>query len=99
MNGYISTHPGKVLKMELMARNIQQKRFAELINVSYTMLNEILNGKRSVTSDFALLIEASIGINAELLINLQSKYDLAESRKNSKNISRLEFIRKACAIL
>ncbi|WP_235816394.1 helix-turn-helix transcriptional regulator [Bacteroides ihuae] len=35
---YAPTHPGDVLKDELQARGISQKRFAEIISVSYTML-------------------------------------------------------------
>ena len=45
----LPTHPGDVLKEELESRGISQKYYSELIGVSYTMLNEILNGKRPVT--------------------------------------------------
>lgn len=71
------THPGDVLKEELESRAISQKKFSTVIGVSYTMLNEILNGKRPVTSDFALMVEAALGINAELLINMQTRYTMA----------------------
>ena len=64
----LPTHPGDVLKEELESRGISQKYYSELIGVSYTMLNEILNGKRPVTTDFALIVEASLGINPEMLI-------------------------------
>ena len=59
----ITTHPGEVLKEELEARGMSQKKFSELLNVPYTQLNEILNGKRPVTTDFALMMEAALGIN------------------------------------
>ena len=36
---YMPTHPGEVLKDELQARGISQKKFSSLIGVSYTMLN------------------------------------------------------------
>lgn len=58
---YIAIHPGEVLKEELESRGISQKDFAKAISVSYTMLNEILNGKRSITTDFAILVEAALG--------------------------------------
>lgn len=54
---------------------MSQKKFSELLNVPYTQLNEILNGKRPVTTDFALMMEAALGINPELLINMQSRYN------------------------
>ena len=35
------------VKKELEFRKISQKKFSDLLGVPYTMLNEILNGKRS----------------------------------------------------
>ncbi len=96
---YIPVHPGEIVKEELQARNIPQKKIAELLGISYTMLNEILNGKRPVTTDIALLFEASTGINAELLVNMQSRYNLQVARTDKRNETRLENIRKICASL
>ena len=58
----ITTHPGDVLKEELEARGISQKKFSEVLSIPYTQLNEILNAKRPVTTDFALMMEAALGI-------------------------------------
>lgn len=57
----LPTHPGDVLKEELEFRGITQKSFAEATGISYTMLNEILNAKRQITSDIALVAEAALG--------------------------------------
>ena len=97
METRIPTHPGDVLKEELESRKISQRKFAELINVPYTQLNEILNGKRSVSTDFALMMEASLGINPDLLINMQNRYNMAIARTKPTLAERLDFIRKACA--
>lgn len=93
----IAAHPGDVLKEELEARGISQKKFAEVLNVPYTQLNEILNGKRPVTTDFALMTEVALGINPELLINMQSRYNLSVSRQKKPLLARLIDIKKACA--
>ena len=95
----LPTHPGDVLKEELEFRKISQKKFSELLGVPYTMLNEILNGKRSVTSDFALMVEAALGINPELLINMQTRYNMALAREKSNLSERLKEIRTICASL
>jgi len=58
----ITTHPGDVLKEELESRGITQKKFSEVLSIPYTQLNEILNGKRPVTTDFALMVEAALDI-------------------------------------
>ena len=97
----ITTHPGEVLKEELEARGMSQKKFSELLNVPYTVpytqLNEILNGKRPVTTDFALMMEAALGINPELLINMQSRYNMSVARQKKSLIAKLLDIKRACA--
>lgn len=93
------THPGDIIKEELIVRNISQKLFAEYSDLSYTMLNEILNSKRPITTEIALVFESALGISAELLIDLQSRYNLQVAREDKKNILRLKKIRKACASL
>ena len=92
-----TTHPGDVLKEELEARSISQKKFSEILNVPYTQLNEILNGKRPVTTDFALMVEAALGINPELLINMQTRYNMSVPRQKKTLLAKLLDIRKACA--
>ncbi len=93
----LPTHPGEVLKEELEVRGITQKQFAEATGISYTMLNEILNAKRPVTSDIALLVEAALGVSAELLVNMQSRYNMAQARMKPSMESHLDQIRKMCA--
>ena len=60
---YSPTHPGEILKEEIEYRGISQKKLAEQIGISYTMLNEILNAKRPVTETMALYFEAALGID------------------------------------
>ena len=95
----IPTHPGDVLKEELEARDITQKKFSEVLSIPYTQLNEILNGKRPVTTDFALMVEAALGINPELLINMQSRYNMSVARQKEPLLSRLLDIRRSCAAM
>ena len=99
MTNRIPTHPGDVLKEELEARGITQRSFSELLLVPYTQLNEILNGKRPVTTDFALMIEAALGINPELLINMQARYNMAIAKQKKPLLTKLLNIRRNCAAL
>ena len=87
----------ELLKEELEVRGISQKVFSEKTGISYTMLNEILNCKRPVTSDLSLLFESALGINSEMLINMQTRDSLAKSRLEPSMASRLSKIRQACA--
>ena len=92
-----TTHHGDVLKEELEARGISQKKFSEVLSVPYTQLNEILNGKRPVTTDFALMVEAALGINPELLINMQTRYNMSVARQKKGLLAKLVNIKRACA--
>lgn len=96
---FAPTHPGEILKEEIEYRGISQKELARQIGISYTMLNEILNAKRPVTASVALMFEASLGIEAEMLVNMQTRYNMQLARKDKKLLSRFEAIRKANAIL
>ena len=93
----LPTHPGDVLKEELESRGITQKKFSEILKVPYSQLNDILNGRRPVTTDFALMVEAALGINPEILINMQTRYNMMLSRRKRNLIDRLSDIRRACA--
>lgn len=92
----LPTHPGDVIKEELEVRGISQKEFASRTGISYTMLNEILNSKRPVTSDIALIFEAALGINPEMLVNMQSRYNMAQARMKPSTERHLEQVRKVC---
>lgn len=96
---FIPIHPGEVLKDELQARHITQKKFADIIGVPYTMLNEILNGKRPISANFALLLEAALDIKAYIWVNLQAEYSLQTAGKDSTFLAKLDHIRKICASL
>ena len=91
---YMPTHPGEVLKDELQARGISQKKFSSLAGISYTMMNEILNGKCPVSADMSLLLEAALGIDAAIWNKMQSRYNLEMARRDTSFISKLESIRQ-----
>ena len=69
-------HPGEMIKDEIMARGLTQKKLAQQMGVSYTVFNEILNGKRPVTTEYALMLEAALGTNANIWLGLQADYNM-----------------------
>mgnify|MGYP002169774899 CR=1 FL=1 len=62
MYGFRATHPGEVLKEEIEYRRISQKELAAQMGMSYNILNDILNGRRSITESTAMLFEAALDI-------------------------------------
>lgn len=93
------THPGELIKDELEARNISQVSFAEQIGVKPSLLNEIIKGKRGVNTEFALLLEAALGIPASMWLNMQSDYNMQVAKSDASFMKRLEAIRRVAAVL
>ena len=91
-------HPGELVKEELECRGIKQKDFAKKFGLSYSALNEILNAKRPISTEFALFLEAALDINADLLVRMQTDYDLQMARKNDTLLEKLNRIKNMAAI-
>ena len=64
----------------------------------YTLLNEVLNCKRPVNTEFALLIEAALDLPAEPLLKMQARYNMLVTKCNSQFIEKLKKVRKIAAI-
>ena len=92
-------HPGELLKDEIECRGISQKKLAESTGISYTVLNEVLNCKRSVTTEYALLFEAALGIEAGMWIRIQADYNMQTAKQNKSFAERLANVRKVAAAL
>ena len=70
-------HPGEILFEEfLKPLGISQYRVAKDISVPPRRINEIVQGKRSITADTALRLARYFGLSERFWLNLQSRYDL-----------------------
>ncbi len=87
-----------MIKDEIVARGLTQKDLAQKMGVSYTVFNEILNGKRPVTTEYALLLEAALGTDANIWLGLQADYNMQKMKQDSSFMKRLELIRKIAAV-
>ena len=92
-------HPGEILKDEIKYRGISQRKLARQMGISPTLLNEILNGKRAVSTEYALLFEAALGIDPEPLLKMQSDYNMQVAKADKSFVERLSNIRKLVAML
>lgn len=95
----VAIHPGEMLRDELQARGFSQRKFAAMLGMSYSVLNEIVNCKRPVTTECALKIEAATEIPAYIWVDIQKDYDIQMARKDRRMLSAMERIRKAAAVL
>lgn len=97
--GAFPTHPGEVLKDEIEARGISQRQLADSMGLTYSVVNEILNGRRSLTAKTALMFEAALDIPADALMYLQMKYNMQITRNDKSLDAILGKIRKVAAVL
>ena len=85
----VPTHPGEILLEEFLAPlGVSQKQFAEHIGVPIQRVNEIVRGRRGVSSATAWLFAEALGTTPEFWMSLQSQRDLALNRP-TKNVKRL----------
>jgi addiction module HigA family antidote len=64
---------------------ISQYRLAKDINVPARRINEIVQGKRSITPDTALRLSKYFGLSERFWINLQARYDLESEKDKLKD--------------
>ncbi|HET6263506.1 MAG TPA: HigA family addiction module antitoxin [Usitatibacter sp.] len=74
-------HPGVALREYMETYEISQNALARAMRVSPRRINEIVNGKRSITAETALGLGALIGPSAQHWMVLQVEYDLERCRK------------------
>lgn len=89
---YSTIHPGEVLDKELKNRGIAKKDFASTVGMPSTVLSAILSGKRSVTPDIAVLLEAALGMEATFWLNLQAQRDIEEAKRKEAFLRKQEDI-------
>ena len=77
---FVATHPGEMIKDELRERKLTQKQLALETGIKPSVLSETINGKRPVSKNMALALEQTLGIPADIWLNLQTQYDLDSVR-------------------
>lgn len=77
----IPTHPGEILRDQFLEPlGLTQVALAQHLGVPVQRINEIVRGKRGVTSETAWLLAQAFDTTPEFWLNLQSNHDLVVSR-------------------
>lgn len=85
--------------MKIEYRKISQRQLAQQIGIPYKTLNDLLNGRRSLTTATAMMLEAALDIPADSLMRLQLKYNMQQASNDQTFMERLNQIRKFVALL
>jgi addiction module HigA family antidote len=84
MADFAPVHPGEVLREDfLKPMGMSQYALAKALGVSQVRISEIVNGKRSISSETALRLSRYFGTTAEFWIGMQTTYELELARVRS----------------
>jgi len=79
------TTPGEILKEEfLVPLGLTQKRVADHLGIDIKVINRLVNGKTSISSELALKLAATFDTSAEFWLNAQLATDLFNAQKGLK---------------
>ena len=71
------THPGEILLEEfLKSSGMTQAKLADKMDVPVQRINTLINEKRDVTPETAILLSRVFSTTPEFWMNLQTAYDL-----------------------
>ncbi len=75
------TGPGEILKEEfLLPLDLTQKVLADHLEVDIKVINRLINGKTSVSSELALKLGAAFDTTPEFWLNAQLAVDLYDAQ-------------------
>ena len=79
------SHPGEILSEEFLGpMKLSQVELARRMGVPVQRVNTLVNGKRDVTAETAILLSEALKTSAEFWMNLQAAYDLYRARTTLK---------------
>lgn len=79
----VPTHPGEVLLEEfLKPSGMSQVELAQKLSVPVQRINTLINGKRGITAETALLLAREFKTSPEFWMNLQAGFDLYYAQKS-----------------
>jgi addiction module HigA family antidote len=79
----VPSHPGEILLEEfLKPSGMSQVELAQKLSVPVQRINTLINGKRGITAETALLLAREFKTSPEFWMNLQAGFDLYYAQKS-----------------
>ena len=76
-------HPGEILLQEFLEpMGLSQVELARRMGVPIQRVNTLINGKRDITAETAILLSRVLKTSPEFWMNLQDALDLYEAREH-----------------
>jgi len=82
------THPGEILLKEFLEPlGMSQVELADALGIPVQRINTLINGKRGITAETALLLAKRLKTTPQFWMNLQNARDLYEAARHLKAVS------------
>lgn len=87
-------HPGGFVKHEIVEPlELSVTEAAAVLGVTRATLSTLLNERASLSPEMALRIEKAFGVSMDILMRMQSSYDIARTRERASEIKVAPFTR------
>ncbi len=81
------SHPGQILREDFLDElSLSQTELASALGTTFRTINEIINEKRSVSTEMAIKLSKFFGTSIELWLNLQNQYDIYKIYNKKKEV-------------
>ena len=95
INSYIST-PGEILLEEFLEPlGISQHKLAKAIGKPQSAVSEIVNGKRAITPEMAILFGQALSTTPDFWLRLEATYQLKTFDRDGHNIDSIQVLIEA----
>lgn len=80
-------HPGQILKEDFLDKLlITQIDLASALGTTFRTINEIVNERRSISTEIAIKLSKFFGTSVELWLNLQNQFDIYKVYNSRKEL-------------
>jgi len=80
------SHPGEILLKEFLEpKGLSQVQLAQKMGVSLQRINTLINGKRDMTAETAILLSTVFKTSSEFWVNLQVVCDLYRAQQEMEH--------------
>jgi len=86
-------HPGDLIRTEIVEPlGLNVSKASEILKVRRATLSDLLHGKAALTPQMALRIEKAFGPDMHHLLRMQLAYDVAQTRRHSREITVKRYV-------
>lgn len=87
MHASLAVHPGDWIKTELVeTKGLKVGDLADHLGVTRQTVSRLLNQRQVLTADMAIRFEKLFGVDADTLMRMQMRHDLAVARGHADGL-------------